>query len=114
MKKLIALSALILAGCAGTPKTGKSLLTECVNTGEVAPFTIMIRSPDVIQDIFNRTPRSSRTSVVDQTGAFTGVNADGQITLVLPPLRGQYDRERMALWGHELAHIICGSFHDNP
>lgn len=114
MKMLIISALFALAGCAGTPKIGAPLRTECIDTGEIAPFTIMVRDPDVIQDIFNRTPRSSRTSAIDQTGAFAGVNADGQITLVLPPLRGQYDHERMALWGHELAHIICGSFHDNP
>lgn len=115
MKGIIAITALALVGCAGSPNRGAPLRSECVDTGEVSSFTVMIREPGRIQEMFAHTPRSDR-AVIDAShvGAFTGLNPAGQMTMVLPPLRGQADHERMALWGHELAHVICGPFHDKP
>ena len=112
MKGLIVIAALALTGCAATPDQGAPLRSECIDTGEVASFTVMIRDPRRIQEMFAHTPRDATTRP-DFVSAFTGTNARGQMTLVLPPLRGQRDHERLTVWGHELAHIVCGSFHDH-
>jgi hypothetical protein len=40
--------------------------------------------------------------------------SDGSAVVVLPELRGQGDAEYLRIWGHELAHVACGPWHDKP
>lgn len=107
---IVVAAAVVLAGFTHRVH-GPELATDCVSTGEVPAFTLMIRSPDEIQALWARAGHDARSNVDGRIGGFIGLNASGQTTLVLPPLRGQTDRERLAVWGHELAHIVCGHFH---
>lgn len=113
MRSALILAAVLVAGCSTTP-VGPPLTTQCVDTAEVSSFTVMIRHPHEIQAMFDQTPRSVRTSATDPShiNGFTGLNASGQMTMALPTLRGQRDRERLVVWGHELAHVLCGPFHN--
>lgn len=112
MKTTIAIAALSVSGCAGVPHHGPPLLSECIDTGEIASFTVMVRDPRRIQEMFAQTPQEWTVNS-KSVNAFIGTNASGQMTLILPPLRGQRDHERLAVWGHELAHVVCGHFHNH-
>jgi hypothetical protein len=106
---LIACALLLLTGShAGY---GPPLRAECVDTGEVGAFMVMVRDPREIARMHAQMPDRDHGAVVR---AFTGITKDGKYTLVLPALRGQKDAERLEAWGHELAHIVCGKFHGPP
>lgn len=87
---------------------GPPLRSECINTGEVATFIVMVREPREIQRLYDQMPDRDHGATAK---AFTGVTKDGKYTLIIPALRGQEDEEHLQSWGHELAHIVCGHFH---
>jgi len=91
------------------PNFGPPLATECPETSETPTFQIWIRDPDWIDAEWHRQGGPANY----QADAFQATLDTGEKVLVLPPLRGQRDLDRMQVWGHELGHIVCGFFHGN-
>ncbi len=43
---------------------------------------------------------------------FAALDIEGNPVVFVPVLRDQHDTDRLRTWGHELAHVACGQWHD--
>lgn len=102
---LVILALLPLCLAAKRDVYGPPLATECNTTASVS-LVIVIRATAEVQRMY-----AAHSTDHAEVRAFTTTGPDGRTVLVLPPLRGQDDAETMRVWGHELAHSVCGSFH---
>lgn len=106
MWKLSSLIAcLVLVASCDT--AGPPLLTEC----EPGTITLEVRIMS-LEDINETFPGERAPG--DQMRGYTILPADPARppTIVVAPIRGQGDRETMYRWGHELAHAVCGLWHE--
>lgn len=71
-------------------------------------LVVVVRSPEEIQRMYNQLSIDK-----GEVHEFHTTGPDGADVLVVPPLRGPHDSERMYFWGHGLAHVVCGRFHGN-
>lgn len=95
----------ILAGC--TP-FGPPLASKC----ESKPFVAEIQIVENVDKYRRQLPFP-----VAKNGKYEGFilqRKSGEYVLVVPPLKGQKDKVGLETWGHELAHIACGEWHDAP
>ena len=105
MRRLLAgLLVLLAAGC----QHAGPLLTEC-NGGT---FTIAVTLYDS-DDALNEALRVYEGALYSGPAYAWGTKTN-PIQLHLPKLRGQDDAFNQRVWGHELAHVACGDWHDDP
>lgn len=106
MKLFLLLALLPFTLAAKRDVYGAPLATECNVTAEMH-LVVVVRPPAEVQRLYTSNAHGDATAVL----AFFSTGPDGRQVVVLPPLRGQDDAETMRVWGHELAHLVCGRFH---
>lgn len=108
VKRIVLALISALALVAATP-VGAPLRTEC-KKGTTVTLEVHILPSEEIVNVY-RAAGGTADLHHNELNGFLGTSESGNLALVVPPLRGQNDKETLAVWGHELAHVLCGDFH---
>lgn len=101
-----------LLACEPTDRYGPEL--ACVPVGIMSLNVVLYDRVEQVEQAYENWMRQKGVRIQrDATrDAFCVLRSDNSRTCYLPKLRGQRDNDRMLLWGHEFAHVVCGDWHE--
>ena len=101
-----------LYGCDPSPN-GDPLATDCQQDTPLVITVVLHPSEKAVEASYvsylqdrGITPNPNMTRA-----AYAIVRSDGTRELHVPELRGQEDKVRLYIWGHEFSHAVCGDWH---
>lgn len=103
-----------LFACEPADKYGDELLTRCKVGVPMITQVILVENEAAVEKIYVEHMKMRGKPLPSGTrSGFCILRSNNMSTCFLPVLRGQRDKERLYLWGHEFAHVICGPWHDS-
>lgn len=103
-----------LLACEPSERHGDELLGGgCLSDTDLLVNVVIMKDSFEVEKAYVQylKDRGQRVDKKATRAAFCVIRSNNTRTCYLPALRGQRDDERMFLWGHEFAHVVCGDWH---